>query len=61
MTINWKSFGNTENKQLSHEQLNLPHLKTLIKLKNLRRRKIRKSLQIHNEELKAKFGDSIKF
>ena len=53
-------MGATEHSKEYHGRFNWLHPKTLAKLSNIHKRKIRESLEINNLETNSEYGTSIK-
>ena len=60
MAEKWESSRAKEHIKSCHGQFDWMHLKNLAKLKGLRERKIRDSLEINNLEVKTEFDDTFK-
>ena len=60
MTRKWETPGAPEHSKNCHGRFNWLHPKTLAKLPNIHKRKIRESLEINNVETKAEHDKSIK-
>ena len=60
MAGKWEASGSTEHFKYCHRWFNWLHPKTLAKLSNIHKRKVRESLEINNLETKAKYGKSMK-
>ena len=59
MARKWEASGATEYSKYCHGRFNWLHPKTLAKLSNKHKRKIRESLEINNLEAKAEYDKSI--
>ena len=60
MARKWEASGSTEHSKECHGRFSWLHPKTLAKLSNIHKRKIRESLEIKNLETKAEYDISIK-
>ena len=60
MAGKWEASGATEHSKECHGRFNWLHPKTLAKLLNIHKRKIRVSLEINNLETKVEYDKSIK-
>ena len=60
MAGKWEALGTIEHSKDCHGWLNWLQPKTLAKLSNIHKRKIRESLQINNLETKTEYDRSIK-
>ena len=60
MAGKWEASGATEHSKYWHGRFHWLHPKTLAKLSNIQKRKIRESLELNNLEAKAEYNKSIK-
>ena len=60
MAEKWESSGVTEHAKSYYRKFHWLHPKNFVKFKNLKERKIRKSLKLNELEVKAEFEHSIK-